>query len=53
MMRVARLRDRLSVGLTKPDAGSTPHSTENSRINKIPSQKFGMDRPHSAVMVAT
>jgi len=52
MTRVARLCDRLSAGLTKPDAGNSPNVTENSRISRIPSQKFGIDRPYNAVIVA-
>ncbi len=52
MMRVARLRDRLSAGLTKPEAGNNPNSTENSRISNIPNQKFGIERPHNAAIVA-
>ena len=52
MIRVARLRGRLSAGLTNPEAGNSPHCTENSRINIIPNQKFGIDRPHSADIVA-
>jgi len=52
MTSVARLRDRLSAGETKPEAGNRPNSTENSKISRIPSQKFGIDNPHSAAIVA-
>src|SRR5436190_1643249 len=37
---------------TKPDAGSQPSRTETSRISMIPSQKFGIDTPHSEAALA-
>ena len=37
-----------SKGLTNPDAGSQPSVTENRKMKRMPSQKFGVDSPHSA-----
>ena len=52
MIIVCRFAQRSSDGLTKPDAGSHPRLTENSRIIMMPSQKLGVDNPHSAMKLA-
>ncbi len=48
----ARLALRSSKGLTYPDAGSQPSVTEKRRISMMPSQKLGVDSPHSAKTLA-
>jgi hypothetical protein len=52
MIIAARFALRSSNGLTYPDAGNHPSCTANNRISRMPSQKFGVDRPHRAKMLA-
>src|SRR5439155_5790571 len=51
IMRVTFAKGSSKSG-TKPEAGSQPSRTETNRISMIPSQKFGIDTPHSETALA-
>ena len=52
MMVTARLARQFSNSGTYPEAGSQPSSIENRKISMMPSQKFGVEMPHSANRLA-